>query len=376
VVLATTSVAPWAAAKPAPPPPPGSTSPPGPDSTFYFNAYGPSPNDDVLLRWDQETLNAIRLARSAPTAAARALAVVHSATYDAWAPYDPVAVDTRGRLRAQPSVRRPAAERTVNYKSMAISYGANRVLLDLLPAQLSNLVSFMDGLGYDPDDTSTDPALPQGIGNLAAQAVLAYRHGDGSNQLGDLNGGAPYSDWTGYTPQNSWDTLDAPLHWQPLCVPLPSPGATSCPGSIQRFSTPHWGQVTPFALTRADQFAPPAMDTTRLPSEAKALVDLQAKMNDANKAAASYWADGPGTETPAGHWALFAAADSRAAAMSLDANVKVFFALGNAVLDASIATWNAKAIQDTVRPTAPSRGPPARSSAALPAPTPSRRPCW
>src|SRR5512132_3117453 len=157
---------------------------------------------------------------------------------------------------------------------------------------------------------------------------------------------------------------------------LPSNGASrnpravhSCPGSIQRFSTPHWGRVTPFALTRPDQFGPPAMDTNRLPGEAKALVDLQAKMNDANKAAASYWADGPGTETPAGHWALFAAADSRAAAMSLDANVKVFFALGNAVLDASIATWNAKAIQDTVRPPAPSRGPPARSSAALPAPT-------
>jgi hypothetical protein len=36
--------------------------------------------------------------------------------------------------------------------------------------------------------------------------------------------------------------------------------------------------------------------------------------------------------------------------MSLDANVKVFFALGNAVLDVSIATWNAKCIQDTVRP--------------------------
>jgi hypothetical protein len=45
------------------------------------------------------------------------------------------------------------------------------------------------------------------------------------------------------------------------------------------------------------------MDTTRLPTEAKALVDLEAKMNDANKASASYWADGPGTETPAGHWA-------------------------------------------------------------------------
>jgi hypothetical protein len=61
-----------------------------------------------------------------PPPPARALAIVHSATFDAWVPYDPVAVDTRGRLRAQPSLRRPAAERTVNYKSMAISYAAYR----------------------------------------------------------------------------------------------------------------------------------------------------------------------------------------------------------------------------------------------------------
>jgi hypothetical protein len=38
------------------------------------------------------------------------------------------------------------------------------------------------------------------------------------------------------------------------------------------------------------------------------------------------------------------------AALSLDSNVKGFFALGNALLDASIATWNAKVVQDTVRP--------------------------
>jgi hypothetical protein len=78
------------------------------------------------------------------------LAMVHSATYDAWAPYDGVAVDTRGRLRAQPSLRRPAAERTLNYKSMAISYAAYRVLLDLFPGQASNFVKFMADLGYDP----------------------------------------------------------------------------------------------------------------------------------------------------------------------------------------------------------------------------------
>jgi hypothetical protein len=127
LVLATAGVTPWAAAIPAPPAPPGFSSPPGPDTTFYFNAYRPSPNDDVLLRWDQETLNAIRATRPAPVVAARASAMVHTATYDAWAPYDPVAVGTR----LGGSLRRPAAERTLAYKSVAISYAAYRALLDL-----------------------------------------------------------------------------------------------------------------------------------------------------------------------------------------------------------------------------------------------------
>jgi hypothetical protein len=47
---------------------------------------------------------------------------------------------------------------------------------------------------------------------------------------------------------------------------------------------------------------------------------------------------------------MFAQAASRASALDLDSNVKGFFALGNALLDASIATWNAKVTQDTVRP--------------------------
>jgi hypothetical protein len=152
-VVVAAGVTPWASAIPAPPPPPGATSPPGPKSTFYFNAYGPSPNDDVLLRWDQEALNTIRATRAAPAVAARALAIVHTATYDAWAPYDPIAIGTR----LGGSLRRPAAERTLNYKSKAISYAAYRVLLDLFPSQSTNLADFMSKLATTP---TTPPPIP------------------------------------------------------------------------------------------------------------------------------------------------------------------------------------------------------------------------
>ena len=132
--------------------------------------------------------------------------------------------------------------------------------------------------------------------------------------------------------------MNDPYRWQPLCVPTPPPGASSCAGTIQRFATPHWNRVTPFALTSPAQFAPPTMNRATLPADAAQLVDIQAKLTNEQKTIAYYWADGPGSELPPGHWAMVAQAASRAGGLSLDANAKGFFALSNALLDASIAT--------------------------------------
>ena len=347
LVLAAVGPLPMAgAAGKNPPPPPKPAAPHGPKSGLNFDQWGPAATDDVVLKWDEQTLAEIRATKPAPTVVARDLAVVHTAMYDAWAAYDATAVGTR----LGGSLRRPADERTADYKSKAISYAAYRALLDLFPSRSGDLVGLMNGLGYDPTDASVDTTTPQGVGNVAAQAVLDFRHGDGANQLGDRNGGAPYSDWTGYAPVNTWDQVNDPYRWQPLCVPTPPPGATSCAGTVQRFATAHWNRVTPFALTSAAQFAPPALDRAKLPADAQQLVDIQAKLTDEQKTIAYYWADGPGSELPPGHWAMIAQAASRAGGLSLDLNAKGFFALGNALLDASIATWNTKVVQDTVRP--------------------------
>ena len=43
----------------------------------------------------------------------------------------------------------------------------------------------MKELGLDPTNKSLDPTTPEGIGNLAAKAVIEARKGDGSNQYGE-----------------------------------------------------------------------------------------------------------------------------------------------------------------------------------------------
>src|SRR5215207_10066066 len=215
---------------------------------------GAATGDSVVLAWNQQALDTIQQTRLGPTIAVRALAVVHTAIYDAWAAYDPVAVPTM----ANGNGRRPSTERTLANKNTAVSFAAYAALVDLFPARQTIYAAHMVGdLGYAIDGSDTSTAAM--VGGSAAQAVLDYRHHDGANQLGDLNGGAPYSDYTGYTPtpKNTWDKVGDPDRWQPLCIPTPPLGATSCTGKIQTYLTPFWAKVKPFALTRPEQFRPP-----------------------------------------------------------------------------------------------------------------------
>ncbi|MGH9314701.1 MAG: vanadium-dependent haloperoxidase [Vicinamibacterales bacterium] len=300
----------------------------------------------IVLQWNSAMLQAIRNTGFAPMRAARGFAVVHTCMYDAWAAYDPIAVGTR----LGGSLRRPSGEHTVTNKEQAVSHAAYRALVDLFPTQQSVLFDpLMANLGYDPSETSNDTTTPAGIGNAACGAVLAFRHADGSNQLGDLNGGAPYSDYTGYLPANSHDQLNDPNRWQPLRT------GTLPDGTVQQqtFLAPHWGLVTPFALDPPEQYrprAPAQFGSQQYQHEADAVLRLSAKLNDRMKAIAVYWADGPNTETPPGHWNLLAQWVSDRDGHTFDQDVKLFFALGNALLDASIAVWECKRFYDYIRP--------------------------
>jgi hypothetical protein len=319
---------------------PNPAEPRGPRTIYPLTQFGPDPaTDDVALKWSEQTLAVIREVPIAPTVVSRVLAVVQTSVYDAWAGYDPVAVGTR----LGGSLRRPAAERTLDNKSMAISYAAYRALIDLFPTgqRNSDVVGFMTALGYDPAFVSTDPdhapaeLVAAAVGNRAAQAVLAFRHTDGSNQSGG------YADTTNYIPVNSPDEIIDPFQWQPLRVN----------GAPQVYSTPQWGTVTPFALTAPNQFAVPGPDLRKDYKKAlKDVVKFSAKLSDTDKVIAEYWADGPRSELPPGHGAIFAAALCRVRGQNLDNDVKLLFLQANAVLDAGIAAWYYKRQYNFVRP--------------------------
>jgi hypothetical protein len=336
--------------------------------TWPIDTYGaPRATDNAILRWDEQLLSAIRAypPQTGPTITARALGVLHTATYDAWAAYDPTAKVTRPDGPAQ---QKSTLNNTAN-KTKAISYAAYRAMLDLFPPSAfpakGNYKTpdvLLSSQGYDPNystvasttDTAADPAA---VGNRAAQAVVNYRHNDGSNQLGnDPQGtaGVRYSDTTGYTPANDWNKVNNRWRWQPLCVPTPPPGATTCSGSVQKATTPQWGKVLTFSPTPVTSYRvtgpPKNPDGSYATNDiATALADTS-NLTDVEKAKAEYWADGPLSEFPPGHTALFAQAISRKKGNSLDSDAKLFFMVGNAMMDASIASWYLKFRYDFVRP--------------------------
>jgi hypothetical protein len=340
-------------------------------ATWNLDDYGPTwngdrtvvLNDNVVLRWNEQLLETIRKNPPAtgPTITARALGVVHTAMYDAWAAYDPVAKGTR----LGGSLRRPAEEHTETNKSKAISFAAYKTLVWLFPNGTYNRKAAYDAqmaeLGYAIDGTDMSPAAM--VGYAAADAIISYRSNDKSNQLGT----PAYSDTTGYTSPNDWNSVPQVWRWQRLCTltpagiaagepPTPTSGTCTGPNyTRQNPLTPQWGEVTPFAVGPPSQYqlsGPPKIPGTNTYStvDIQKSIDFSSNLDNAKKSKAEYWADGPFSVFPPGHDFIFAQALSRRRNQSLDTDAKLFFMLGNAMMDAGIASWYQKYKYDYVRP--------------------------
>ncbi len=309
----------------------------------------PAPSASPVIAWNEAALKAISANRTSPPIAARSLAIMHTAMYDAWAAYDSVALGTR--LGAQ--LRRPRTEHIVAYKTRAISFAAYTVLIDQLPTQKSIFDAQMAAMQFNPADASADRTAPQGIGAVAALAALAYCHQDGANQLGTV----AYADYSGYVARNPAlivaeptprSAIPDPGHWAPLTF-RDAAGVLRSPA----FVVPFWGSVKPFGLASGNQFrpgAPAAFGTREFVEQAEHVIAVQQALTDQQKALVEFWAGGSTGKSPAAYWIQFGEFVSARDRHDLDADIKLFFALSNATFDAGIASWDAKRAFDSARP--------------------------
>ncbi|MCC7375421.1 MAG: vanadium-dependent haloperoxidase [Verrucomicrobiales bacterium] len=338
----------------------------------HVSAAPPIPEPNVVVGWNVVALRAIEQGPPEPTITAWRLHVLSAAMYDAWAVYDSAAMGYRQGSR----LRRPSAEQTPESKRRAVSYAAHRALVAMFPFRRQIFDARLEALGLPPS-FSTNATSPEGLGNLCADAVLEFRRQDGSNAEQGFAEITSDRYPTLYRPRDAGDTL-APNHWQPLRVPngrmLDSQrhwiheDNRPLTYSVQRFLTPHWGAVVPFALTTPDQFRPPHpprkghsepyLDALGKPTtedqawndQVDELVAISEHLSDEQKVIAEYWADGPHHWTPPGHWNRLAQGIARRDRQTIDESARMFFALNGALLDASIACWETKRAYDYVRP--------------------------
>jgi hypothetical protein len=372
----------------------------------------PATTQSVARQWDEEILSAIRIDVPRPPVHARNLFHVSVGMWDAWAAYDPVA---DGYLTAEKAISAdPAADRDA-----AISFAAYRVLAfryAISPNATTTEAALrrrMADLGYDADFTDTTGSGPAALGNRIGAAVLAYGVGDGANEAGN------YADPT-YVPANEplvvelpGTTMASPNRWQPLALDLIiSQNGIPLPGKVQSYVGAGWGGVLPFAVDLLAVLpAPPpmlhdpvsdgafkeaALEVLRLSSQLTpddgVLIDISpgaygnnplasnagtghpvnpvtglpyapqiVPRGDFGRVLAEFWADGPDSETPPGHWNTVAnyvsdhltqkrIAGTGPVVSALEWDVKLYLALNAAVHDAAIGCWGTKRVYDSVRP--------------------------
>jgi hypothetical protein len=372
----------------------------------------------VARNWDEALLDAIRRALPNPPVHARNLFHTSVAMWDAWAAYDTTAAGYIAR-------EKHTASNVAAARDEAISYAAYRVLtarfIKAVGADdsLSEFDDLMDGLCYPLTVTTTEGDTPAAVGNRIAAAVLEYGLNDGSNQAG----GYAAPDYEPVNPplvvNKPGATMTDPNRWQPLQIEhMISQNGIPITNGVQQAVGPHWGHVKPFAIPSggeagvpidpgppprlgnpatdqaykdaavaviraSSQLTPSGEETIDISPGARGANSLGAndgrghpvnpvtgkpydpdvvKVGDFARALTEFWADGPNSETPPGHWNVIAntvsdqlAPDLRIGGSGptldrLEWDVKLYFAINGAVHDAAVAAWGLKGRYDGVRP--------------------------
>ena len=361
--------------------------------------------------WNELILYAIRKDLPQPTVHARNLFHLSAAMYDAWASQD---ATSQGVFFKEKRVAT-----TESARAETIMFAAHRVLksryaISANPVTLECFDVALQRAKLDPNNTNTQGDTPAAMGNRIGQTVLDATREDGANEA---NG---YKDTTGFKsvnpvlqPEQPGTGMVNPDQWQPLLLEvgftqngIPQDGA-------QKFVGAGWREVRPFAMKRNGRlYHDPGPSPTALSAEMKnkwlpdvlrkqsqldatssvtidaspgalgnnalgsndgaghalnpitgaAYAPQVVKRSDYWRIVAEYWADGPSSETPPGHWNVIANKVSDSSGFKrqfagtgnevskLEWDVKTYLALNGALHDAAITAWEIKRDSITARP--------------------------
>jgi hypothetical protein len=371
-------------------------------------------NGSIARRWDEQALASIRRDLPRPTIHARNLFHLSAAMWDVWAAYD-------AKAKGVFVTEKHTADESEKSRNVAISYAAYDLLKHRYaraiggPADVACFDAVMKDLGLDSKDTHDTGDDPIAFGNRVAKIIIEKTANDGSDEQNDYVDPKPFvSPNAALVYDNAGVTLKDVAVWQPINLSIAATqNGIILPSGEQTYIGSNWGGVTPFAMKRSSDAVPwhdpgpapmptdpkmkdwlvevirktamvdPSDPTTidispgayghnslgtndgkgwtKNPVTNEAYAPNVVKMADFARVMAEFWADGPKSETPPGHWNTIAnsTADSPAfkrqlfgAGPELDPlawDVHMYLALNGALHDAAITAWDIKRRDVTVR---------------------------
>ncbi|MBC2606791.1 FG-GAP-like repeat-containing protein [Pelagicoccus albus] len=382
--------------------------------------------------WNELTLEAIRKDFPDPTKHSRNLYHVSAAMWDAYWAYEEEAwTRAQPVFHQEDLAESDFSGNRISAQSEAISHAAYTVLVEryrLTPGAERSLFGFrwlMESSGYDSDNDSIEGNDPAAVGNRIGQAVLSANLSDGSNEE---NG---YLDTSGYFSVNQPLVLELPgagvddlNRWQPLAFDFAiSQNGIPLGALVQSFLGVNWREVGTFAMAKTshntigfDPGPPPlwatethqayvdaALEVIRYssaldpandelidispgallnnslgrndgvgrlvnPVTGEAYPENKVKLADYGRILAEFWADGPASETPPGHWNTIHNEISDSPNFQrkymgkgeeldkLQWDIRAYLALNGGLHDAAVAAWTLKAQYDYARPISMIRG--------------------
>ena len=287
-----------------------------PGSLAESVSFAAMPGDDVVLQWNDMTLDLIRSEMTGTQKASRTMAMVHSSMYDAingiGGKYHPYRVTAAAPAGASAEAAGAAA--------------AYSVLSSAYPARATELTTLYNTqLAAIPDGQAKTDGIA--YGQSVAAAIMTWRSMDGSMAM------VPYTPGT------------EPGQWRPT------------PMAFAPAMAPQWRYVTPWLMTTQSQFRQAGPAALTSPEYAEAYNETMAlgRKNSAVRTQeqtdiGQFWSDGMGNNTPLYHFNSVAQEISRDRHLSLDENARLFALLDMALADGVIAGWDMKYEYDWWRP--------------------------
>jgi PAP2 superfamily protein len=246
--------------------------------------------ESAVEPWIRFELAAIASNRLNPPRASRALALV-----------------SRGMFEAAEARRRD--------RDPAVAGAASTLLAYLFPAQSAQAREL------------ARPAELRGAfaaGVAVARRLIARAEADGSSAV-----------WAGTPPTG-------PGFWVPTAPAFVFPPLEPLAGTWRTWNLRSGAQFRPVA--------PPAFGSAQFLEELREVYAVSRSLTPEQMAVASFWADGAGTATPAGHWNAIALELLDDVGFGTRRSARLFAALNTAQADAFIACWDSKFAYWSLRP--------------------------